>query len=83
MQTNYDVPKVEVPGLSEDEKANIEAIREEMEWYERTRSGFLRALFINTRGRPFTGVRKPRRKPTKHQRHMARVKARSAFLKEA
>lgn len=78
------VPRVEIPGMSDEDRARAEALREEMDWYERTRSQFLRALFIQTRGRPFIGARtprKPRRKPTKHQRHMASVKARSAYLK--
>lgn len=79
-------PRVEVPGLDDEQRESVEAVRDELEWRERTKRGFLRALFIQTRGVPFQGARTPRkpaRKPTKHQRHMTSVKARSGFLKEA
>lgn len=80
MQTNTEFPRVELPGTTDEDRANIEALHEEMEWNQRTSTLFLRALLM--RGvKPFTGVAKPARKPTKHQRHMANVAARAYFLK--
>jgi hypothetical protein len=80
MQTNTEFPHVEVPDLTDEDRARIDALREEMDWYNRTKYGFLRALLLKGT-KPFTGVAKPAKKPTKHQRHMASVKARSAYLK--
>lgn len=80
MKLDTSVPRVELPDLSEAERAQIEAVHEEMDWYQRTRMGMLRALLLKG-VKPFTGVRKPVRKPTRHQRHMANVKARAAYLK--
>lgn len=80
MQNNvYDVPRVELPDLSEEERAQIEAVQEEMDWYVRTKRNFLTLLIANPQ--VYLRKPKPRRKPTKHQRHMASVKARSAYVR--
>jgi hypothetical protein len=80
MQTNTEFPRVELPGTTDEDRAKIEALHDEMEWNQRTSTMFLRALLLKG-VRPFVGVAKPAKKPTKHQRHMANVKARSAYLK--
>lgn len=80
MQTNYEFPRVEVPNLSDEERSKIEAVKQEMDWHQRMSSGFLRAL-LSKGVRPFVGKAKPAPRPTKHQRHMTNVKARSAYLR--
>ena len=79
---NVEIPRVELPGLTKEDKAQVEAARDEMEWYERSRVRFLDAL-VSKRGPLFLGKAGPRRKPTKHQRHKAAVKVRSAYLKQS
>lgn len=79
MQSNYEVPRVEVPGLTEEERAGVEAVREEMDWFQRTKSGFLTALLA--KGRPYIGKAKPPHKPTKHQRHMAKMRVRAEHVR--
>lgn len=69
---------VNLPNLTEEEQAQVDAARALAEWRERTKIGFLAALLH--KGRPFTGVRKPKRKPTKHQRQIDNTRARSEFL---
>jgi hypothetical protein len=78
---DYTVPRVALPDATEAEQAAIAAVKAESEWYRRTQRGFLNALFIKTRGRPFTG--KPKRKPrlTKHQKHVAAMAVRAQYLR--
>jgi hypothetical protein len=71
-------PRVEVP-LTEAEQAELDAFKAEAKWKKNTQIAFLAALF--RKGKPFTGVSKPRRKPTKHQRGIANARARSGYLK--
>jgi hypothetical protein len=72
--------RVELPDLTEAEQQQIEEHKEYAAWRSRTQVGFLKALLWRN-PRPFIGVRKPQRKPTKHQRRIANARARSATLK--
>ena len=81
MKDSQLIPRVELPNLTEDEQEQIDSFKEYSAWRTRTRNAFLTALMAKCV--PFTGVAKPERKPTKHQRHKARVQVRSEFLQEA
>ena len=70
--------RVTLPDLTAEEEQQIADLKELFEWRERTQIGFLKALLA--KGTPFTGVRKPQPKPSKHQRRIASARARSEFL---
>lgn len=76
---NKSFPRVELPGLTDEERAIGAHLRDEMDWYARTKHGYLMALL---RKQPlFTGSRKPRRKPTAHQRRIEVARTRSAYVR--
>lgn len=75
------IPRVEIPNLTEAEKQQVADFRAEAAWKLRTQQGFLRALFAKN-PTPFTGVRKTPAKPTKHQKAIANARTRSAYLRE-
>ena len=71
--------RVTLPGLPPEEIERTNRLHAQLEWREKTEAAFIRALLA--KGNVFMGKRKPARKPTKHQRHQAKVKVRSAYLK--
>lgn len=77
------LPRVRLPEIDAETQARIDAVREEADFYVRQRRGFVLAMMHT--GKPFAnraGAPRKRSKPTKNERHMARRKARVAFLKE-
>jgi hypothetical protein len=75
------LPRVRLPQIDEEAQARIDAVRAEADFYVRQRKGFVLAMMHA--GKPFAARPVPARKrskPTKNERHMARRKARVAFL---
>ena len=70
---------VEVPNLTPEQQEQVAAYRAHVEWRNRTQTGYLAALL--RKGKPFMGVAKKPRKPTKHQRSIIAARTRSAYLK--
>lgn len=73
--------RVELPGLSELERTQIEDYKAYALARSRFQQDFLAALF--RKGKPFTGLPKKPRKPTAHQRRTASARERSGYLVDA